>query len=47
MSGPYPDRREMFAASAAILGASALASQPKAVPRKTQIPCITIQDFKY
>jgi L-ribulose-5-phosphate 3-epimerase len=30
MSGPYPDRRELFAA----LGASALAGQPKAAPRK-------------
>ena len=35
MSGPYcPDRRELFAASAAMLGASASAAQPKAAPRK-------------
>lgn len=36
MSGPYPDRRELFATSAAALGASALSAQPKAVdePRK-------------
>jgi L-ribulose-5-phosphate 3-epimerase len=36
MSGPYPDRRELFAASAAAFGASALSAQPKAndKPRK-------------
>lgn len=27
MSGPYPDRRELIAASAAVLGASALPPQ--------------------
>jgi L-ribulose-5-phosphate 3-epimerase len=34
MSGPYPDRRELLAASAAMLGASAIANQPKGEPRK-------------
>jgi L-ribulose-5-phosphate 3-epimerase len=38
MSGPYPDRRELLASSAALLGASAVAAQPKAgdkpAPRK-------------
>jgi len=35
MSGPYcPDRRELFASSAALLGASAVSAQPKAAPRK-------------
>jgi hexulose-6-phosphate isomerase len=34
MSGPYPDRRELFAASAAMLGASAVASQAQPAERK-------------
>src|SRR5829696_9104066 len=36
MSGPYPDRRELLATSAAMFGAGALAAQPKAPggPRK-------------
>ena len=36
MSGPYPDRRELFASSVAAFGASALSAQPKAndKPRK-------------
>jgi hexulose-6-phosphate isomerase len=36
MSGPYPDRRELLASSAAALGAPALAGQPKGAekPRK-------------
>src|SRR5215203_7118049 len=33
MSGPYPDRRELIAASAAAFGASALSAQPKAGER--------------
>ena len=36
MSGPYPDRRELLASSAAMLGAPAFAAQPKGAdkPRK-------------
>ena len=34
MSGPYPDRRELIAASAIAFGASALSAQPKAADNK-------------
>src|SRR5215203_2968256 len=34
MSGPYPDRRELLACSAALLAAGAPAADPKPAPRK-------------
>ena len=37
MSGPYPDRRELLAASAAMLGASAVTGQPQP-PRGKKYP---------